>query len=158
MMQTKTLVMTVTAGAIALGLAGMALSHDQGRGGGWAMHKMAMGGFGRLAQLFEEYDSNSDGSLTQAEIDAGRAAQLGSFDTDGNGTLNLSEYEALWMDAMRERMVDRFQANDADGDGEVTVEEFGARFARLVQMMDRTGDEALSIDDMRRGGPRRPAE
>ena len=82
------------------------------------------------------------------------AARLQAFDSDGNGTLSLDEYQALWLDAMRERMVDRFQAHDDDGDGEVTVEEFGEERARLVERMDRDGDGALGPGDLTRRGHR----
>ena len=97
---------------------------------------LAGGGWGRItataitaapASLFEAFDANQDGTLTQAEIDQARQAKLTEFDRDGDGSLTLEEYQALWMDAMRERMVDRFQAHDDDGDGMVTAEEFGER-------------------------------
>ncbi len=121
-------------------------------------------GMERMMQLFENYDANEDGSLTQAEIDEARAAQLTTFDADGSGGLSLDEYQALWLDAMRERMVDQFQSHDDDGDGIVTAEEFGERFSRIVERMDRNGDDALSREDMRRGergqrgGSQPPAE
>jgi len=72
------------------------------------------------------------------------------FDKDGDGMLTLGEYEALWIDAMRERMVDRFQDHDANGDGKVTAEEFGDRFADMVKFMDTNGDGILDESDMRR--------
>ena len=54
-----------------------------------------------LDMLPERFDSDGDGPLTQAEIDAGRAAQLAGFDTDGDGALTLQEYQALWQAEMR---------------------------------------------------------
>jgi hypothetical protein len=54
-------------------------------------HHAAIGG----SNLLETFDTNGDGQLTQAEIDGFRAERLAKFDTDGNGTLNLEEYEAL---------------------------------------------------------------
>ncbi len=106
---------------------------------------------GPMHGMLEAYDSNGDGKLTQQEIDAARADQLRKFDADGDGGLNLDEYRALWLDAMRERMVDRFQAHDDDGDGKVTAEEFGERFSRMVRHMDRNGDGTLDDGDR---GPR----
>lgn len=154
----------LTASAIgAVGLAGLAavgLADDDHGGRFWGKHgggyHMGMGGghgFGRRGGMHEmmlRFDANSDGKLTQEEIDQGRANQLAEFDKDGDGTLNLAEYEALWLDVMRERMVDRFQAHDDDGDGKVTPEEFGSRFADMVQYMDMNDDGALSEEDMRR--------
>ena len=103
------------------------------------MHDMLLG-----------FDANEDGKLSQEEIDQGRANQLKKFDKNGDGTLNLAEYEALWLDAKRERMVDRFQGHDADGDGKVTTEEFGKRFANMVKYMDSNDDGVLDETDMRR--------
>lgn len=113
--------------------------HGGGYGGGPGMHGMLLG-----------FDANEDGKLSQEEIDQGRANQLKKFDKNGDGTLNLAEYEALWLDAKRERMVDRFQGHDADGDGKVTAEEFGKRFANMVKYMDSNDDGVLDETDMRR--------
>lgn len=120
--------------------------YDGDRGHG--MHGRHHGGK-RMIRMFESYDANDDGKLTQAEIDEARASQVAKFDTDGNGSLNLKEYEALWLEAMRDRMVDRFQDLDDNGDGVVTSEEFGQPFARIVRYMDRNDDGAISRDDMR---------
>ncbi|WP_161862904.1 EF-hand domain-containing protein [Algicella marina] len=128
-------------------------SADHKRGGKFS-HRAA----GRMMQLFEQYDANDDGSLTQEELTEGRNAQLGSFDADSSGGLTLEEYQNLWLDAMRERMVDQFQSHDDDGDGIVTAEEFGERFEGLVARLDRNGDGALNREDMRRGPMRGGAE
>ncbi|WP_341366899.1 hypothetical protein [Yoonia sp. BS5-3] len=110
----------------------------------------------RLAEFLELYDTNADGDITQEEVDAVRAARLAEFDADQDGQLSLSEYEALWLNAMRERMVDRFQSHDDDGDGLVTVDEFGENFANLVERADRNDDGVLNADDQRRPGGARP--
>jgi hypothetical protein len=94
--------------------------------------------------LMATFDTNGDGRLTQAEIDKSRGDRLAKFDADGNGSLNLAEYQALWLAAMRERMVDRFQDLDADGDAVVTAEEFKQPYANLVSNMDRNGDGVLT--------------
>ena len=130
----------VGAGAV-LALAGFASASLAG--GDWGRHG---GGY----RLFEAYDANGDGTLTQAEIEEVRQSRLTEFDRDGDGSLSLEEYQALWMDAMRERMVDRFQSHDDDGDGLVTSEEFAEPFDRLVSRLDRNDDGELTSDEMRR--------
>lgn len=103
----------------------------------------------RLQRLIENFDTNADGDITQAEIDTARTARLAEFDANSDGALSLEEFEALWLDAMRDRMVDRFQSHDDDGDGLVTGEEFNQRFANLVSRHDQNGDGLLNTDDRR---------
>ena len=107
----------------------------------------ARSGQDRLRAMLELYDTDGDGSISQAEIDATRAERLATFDADGDGQLTLAEYEALWLDAMRERMVDQFQRHDDDGDGQVTADEFGEDFANIVARRDRNNDGVLNADD-----------
>lgn len=113
--------------------------HHRGRGDGSS----------RMIERMTMWDANEDGQVTQDEIDGFRAARLAEFDADKNGSLSLQEYEQLWLDAMRERMVDQFQRHDDDGDGAVTTAEFGEDFARIVERMDRNDDGVLSQEDNR---------
>ena len=131
-----------------------------GRGGRRGWH--GGGGEGhRMERMIERFDADGDGSITREEVIETRTERLNSFDTDGNGTLSLEEYQALWLDAMRERMVDQFQAHDDVGDGVVTVEDFTERFDRMVRRLDRNGDGVIDATDRRRpgrdGGRRGPA-
>jgi Ca2+-binding EF-hand superfamily protein len=149
---TKTTKLLLASGTLALGaaaFAGASIADGWGRHHGWGHHG------GGAMRLFEQFDANQDGRLTQAEIDQVRQSRLGEFDRNGDGSLSLEEYQALWVDAMRESMVDRFQAHDDDGDGMVTAEEFGEPFDRIVSRLDQNGDGELTADEMRRRGERR---
>ncbi len=97
--------------------------------------------------LFATFDTDEDGLVTQEEIDGVRAAELAEYDADGDGTLNLEEYQALWLARVYERMVDAFQELDADGDGEITIEEFNAGLANIVERLDQDDDGALGETD-----------
>jgi Ca2+-binding EF-hand superfamily protein len=150
MMKTSTKAM-LAAGAVALGtttLVGATLA--DGRGG----HGHHRGG-DHGARMFEQFDANQDGTVTQAEIDQVRTSRLAEFDTNQDGSLNLEEYLALWLDAMRERLVDRFQALDDDGDAIVTVEEFVEPFGGMAERFDRNDDGQLTRDDLKRRGHHR---
>lgn len=103
-----------------------------------------------MFRMMETFDGNGDGKLSQEEIDSARGARFGQFDGDGDQSLTLQEYEQLWLDAMRERMVDRFQHLDADGDAKVTAEEFQRPFAGMVQRMDRNDDGVVDRNDFQR--------
>jgi Ca2+-binding EF-hand superfamily protein len=95
------------------------------------------------------FDLDKDGAVTQAEVDRYRQEQIVKFDANKDGTLSLDEYQALWLDRMRERMVRGFQEHDRDGNGQVTTEEFNRRFNGLVERFDRNDDGRLSPDDRR---------
>ena len=142
MMKKMTLALLTTIGVGALAATAVAAGPQGMRG----MHHQ--GGHG----LLTAFDTNGDGQLTQAEIDTFRADRLAKFDTDGNGTLSLQEYQALWLDAYRERMVDEFQRHDDDGDSVVTAAEFNEPYANIVARMDRNGDGILAGDEL---NPRR---
>lgn len=107
-------------------------------------------GSGHGGRLLERYDTNGDGVLTQAEIDTAREARRARFDANADGALSLDEYQAMWLDQRRERMVDGFQALDADGNGVITVEEFERPARNVVARLDRNGDDKLTRDDMRK--------
>ena len=150
---TRTTRLLLTTGAIALGAA--AFAGASLADGGWGRHHGGGGHHGAPGErLFEAFDANQDGTLTQAEVDQARQAKLAEFDADGDGSLDLEEYQALWLDAMRERMVDQFQAHDDDGDGMVTAEEFGERFSRIVSRLDDDGDGEVTMDELRERGMR----
>ena len=129
--------------AVAYGVAVLAVSAFANAG-------MAQDFSRRGVNLLDTLDLNADGTLILAEVDQVRTERLNTFDANNDGNLTLDEYEALWMDAMRERMIDQFQDHDDDGDGLVTADEFAEPYRRLVARMDTNGDGAVTRDDMRR--------
>ena len=128
---------------------GKDLVHDaqfRGRGRG-GMNRMLMG-------AFEDADADDNGALTQSEIDDFLAAQLTEADTNDDGAVSLEEFQTVYAQRTRPRMVDAFQRLDEDGDGAVTGAELSDRFGTIVSRMDRNGDDALSLEDRRGRGER----
>lgn len=80
-------------------------------------------------------DANGDGTVTPMEASTQLQAMLSKYDTDANGTLSISEYEVLHSAMIREKMVDRFQHLDANGDGQITPGEMNAPADRMKKMM-----------------------
>jgi hypothetical protein len=117
--------------------------HGWGHGGGWGW------GHGRMMMehFADRYDANKDRKITQEEIDTNRTATYGKFDADKDGNLSLAEFEKLWLEANRQRMVREFQRFDTDGDAKVTLDEYKKPLGNLVREADRNGDGALSRDD-----------
>lgn len=147
-MQTRTkIIAAATAATVVAGLALAGQSVAQRvHGGGMGMLR----GFG-AEQVLREVDTDRDGRITQAEIDAAVNARFTRFDADANGRLSLAEFGALWADITRPAAVRAFQFLDTDGDAAVTKAEVDERFGRVVQRFDRNGDGALSPQDR---GPR----
>lgn len=122
----------------------------RGRDGG---HHGRMGGHGGpggregFIELFEQVDSDGNGLVTQEEIDIYRSAKVGEADTSGDGALSIEEFDTIYREMTRSRMVDAFQRLDADGDGVVSEAEMDRRFGSIVERMDRNADGALSLED-----------
>jgi hypothetical protein len=149
---TKKLLLGSAAAVLTLALIGGSIALAQGprHGHGFGGWEAGWGGGGMPgARMIERFDRNGDGQVSQADVDAVRAERLATFDADGNGVLSLAEYEALWLDAMRPRMVRGFQRLDVDGDAGVTEVEFLAPYARLVQRVDGDGDGVITEDEIR---------
>ncbi len=114
------------------------------RGGGFAM--------------MERLDPDGDGKVAVEDIRADRLAELARFDANGDGQLSLAEFEALFAERMRRRMVDSFQRLDDDGDGAVTEAEATAPAERIARRLDENGDGVIEKAEIkqammhRRGG------
>lgn len=125
----------------------------------------AKGGHGPRV-MFEELDADGNGSITEAEMQAHRAARFTTADTDEDGSLSRAELEAQMksgdedrMERRLNRMMDRL---DADDNGALSQEELaqagGDRRGRGFLRLDKDGDGAVSkaeFDEMgkgRRGG------
>ena len=90
------------------------------------------GGGEMMQDIFAEIDVDGDGAVTQAEIDTYRAAKVSQADTSGDGALSLDEFDVIYREMTRTRMVDAFQRLDAGlykGLGDRTIKVVGSRKA-----------------------------
>ena len=107
-----------------------------------------------MGRMMERFDTNEDGKLTQEELDGARKKLLATHDANKDGKLTLAEFEKLWLDVKRKRMVRSFQRIDEDGNASITVDEFLKPYAKIIARMDRNDDGALDSKDRphKRGG------
>ncbi|MEZ5957202.1 MAG: hypothetical protein R3C27_08345 [Hyphomonadaceae bacterium] len=144
-------ILLVAAGAAALATAGFGLAYAQSG--------PASGG---ARQGIFQADANSDGVLTRAEFDAGRTAQFARLDADNNGELTREEMRAE-RGARGEHRGRRghrggpggpggFEGADANGDGDITRDEFLARPIAMFERLDANHNGVIEASER----PQRP--
>lgn len=149
----------VVGGVIGIGSVAY-VGHAVADGDGW--HKAGMmhgGGYGKGhggrhgggAAMLRLLDADGDGEISRAELEEGAFSRLQANDANGDGALSVDEFQAVWAEMTRSRMVDAFQHVDEDGDGSMTRAEIQAQLDMMMRRMDRNEDGKLSPDD-RRGG------
>ena len=109
------------------------------------------GGFGGgAAAIVEQFDANQDQRLSTAEIDQGIQSRIAAVDSNGDGNLNLEEFQPLLVEIMKPKIVDGFQFLDADGDTVITPDEIQRPVNRIMSFLDRNDDGELTFDEMRK--------
>ena len=146
-MRTRTKAMIGVGIAAAIGgiaLAGASYA-ERGLGG---MGFFAMGQFGLVAmEIFESIDTDSDGKLSQTEIDKVRNDRHATHDGDHDGNLNLDEFAGVWHETTRPLTVRAFQMLDKDGNALISRAEYDRPLANIVERLDRNDDGGLSMSD-----------
>ena len=99
------------------------------------MSQMAMNG--QIGALFKNTDPT---------------AAIADFDTNGDAMIDLDEYAAWEAQALRFMTVDRFQSLDADGTGDVTLEELQTASKNGAGMGHMNGMGSMG-DDMGKDDP-----
>ena len=118
------------------------------------------------AHFIENWDVDQSGTVGLEDITSRRGDVFLSFDADENGSLDAEEYvyfdearaydmeangghgNGTGMQRAQEGMTLAF--NDLDGSGDVSREEFLARSADWLALLDRNGDNEVSSADFGR--------
>ncbi|MFW2544657.1 EF-hand domain-containing protein [Primorskyibacter sp. 2E107] len=146
---------TVVTGALVLilGTAGMA----QARGGDMERGSGMRGAM--METWFAQVDTDGDGKITPAEIDAFKQARFTAADTDKDGFLSAEEMSAYADKARAEREAARKAARadamlkrmDTDQDGKISAEEaaaMGPGQDRMLKKLDADEDGAVSLEEI----------
>lgn len=164
----KKLLVGVSAAVLVASMAGIAVAkhrHHDGYHGSHGYHKghCKKGGkhhgrhhgkrwgkkFSKMSAL-KNADTNKDGTITKAELEAAQKVKFEKFDKDKNGEVTKEEVLARiarHLEKRAERITRRFDTNK---DGKVTVEEFQARADRQLYMLDLNDDGQINKDEMPR--------
>lgn len=119
--------------------AGVAVAREQGHGrdGGFPMD-------------FSTLDADGSGEIDAADIDALRASRFAEFDTDGDGTVTEAEFIAHAQSRAGDRAAEMFARMDSDGDGVLSRDALEARggrgpdFDRILSRADTDGSGGIS--------------
>jgi Ca2+-binding EF-hand superfamily protein len=106
---------------------------------------------------FADLDKDGDGKVTKAEAEAGHKAKFEQIDANKDGVVDAAEIAAYQAanKAGAGRKSPRVLRMDADGDGKVTVAEFGAGHVGWFERMDGNGDGVVTLEEMRAHRPMR---
>ena len=100
---------------------------------------------------FATLDTDSDGALTMAELEARGNARFADADTDGDGALSAEELVAQHTANAEERVARMITRMDTNEDGILQMDELkprgGARFERMFERMDADKDGVLSEEE-----------
>ncbi len=130
-------------GAVGGGLAFAGIAHASGNWDGCGKGK-------HMTEMFERFDANGDGEVSGTEIETTRQAMFIGADDNNDANLTIEEFEGLWLEHVRPRMVKKFQKIDKDGNGEITEAEFAKPIDRMAGWLDRNDDGVIKMKELKR--------
>ena len=159
-------------GAVVLVAGGVALASSWG---GATRPRTTANGLTFAALRLVPFDTNKDGQISRAEVNAGITAQFNAADTSQDGKLDAAEilryndqrrserrarFEAwkaraaeLGVDPGRppsdRDAVDSLRVADWNLDGVITPDEFGGKLRAIAMRADRNGDGTIGADELK---------
>ncbi len=94
------------------------------------------------------YDTNGDGKITLAEINADQARMFTALDVDGNKSMAVDEIRRRGRSLLIFRTTTLFDLLDANGDGKLSVVEVQAPSKRWFKRYDKNGDGVMEASEI----------
>lgn len=104
-------------------------------------------------EIMERYDSNRDGIVTRAEMEAGLKADFAAADTNHDGRLDEDETRAVNEQRWSEGLSTTSTLVDWNHDGFVDSNEFAGTARSLFAELDRDGDGKLTPKELGKARP-----
>lgn len=149
---TVAIAQTVDGPAADADVAGLGMAGEMFGEGQRGMARGMMGGF--FGADFATLDTDGDGSITEADLEARAAERFARADADSSGGLTAAEMaamaEIIRQEQMVARLAERIARIDVSGDGEVQIEELQARMpatVHLFDLLDGDNDGAISAEE-----------
>ncbi|MDA0341335.1 MAG: EF-hand domain-containing protein [Proteobacteria bacterium] len=101
-----------------------------------------------MKEHFGQMDANKDGGVSQSETYDYRKSQFTAADTDGNGTLSISELDAAMAVFRADHLKQRLARMDTDGDGTVDAEEFARHQDHRMSRLDVNRDGVVAMQEI----------
>ena len=136
---TKIPIFSAAAIAIILGAAGPATAQNQ-PSGDRPNHQ--------VERFMIIYDTNGNGTVSEAEIAAEQTRLFGAVDVDGDGKLSVAEFRRRGRLSMRTGGATRCDMLAVNGDQQVTVEELHGPKARWLKRYDTDGADGLGAEEL----------
>ncbi len=120
----------------------LAMSHgESGSGKGWM-------------PPVEEIDTDKNGSLSAAEINAFHKKHFDNADTNKDGSLDAKEFQRMHEKQMEKRHEAMFKRMDTDGNGKLSADELAKKKAMGMKRCDQDANGELSKAELSECHPR----
>lgn len=141
-MTTTTSIAAACLAVLTLALAGPAIAQSGPPGD-------AAAGVSRHAMQFVRiYDTDGNGTVSMAEIEAEQKRILGAADVDGSGALSVEEFRRRGRLIQSLGTTTLFDMLDTNADRAITADELAAPSARWFGRYDANGDGAMSAEEL----------
>lgn len=107
---------------------------------------------------FATLDTDGNGALTVAELEAAHGARFNAMDTDGDGAVSLEELTAASSERMAKRAERMLSHMDKNDDGVLQADEMkprGANAERMISHADSNDDGEISQEEFDAMGEKR---